>query len=192
VGVFEKSAKIQGKACEFLARLQLETSLEKLAKVHPIGSYALSLMTWNDIDLYLEPLDSPKKIMRTLFDTMLRHPTCHRVTYTNATDFFRQGHPLAHNMGVIHRFSNGEDWKIDIAIFDKPTITQTLEQNKKFLSLIDERMRQDILEIKFALVEKFGRVPKAGSYYIYQAVILQKLPKEQVLRYLVDKGVSLT
>jgi hypothetical protein len=57
----ETDAALRGEADELLARTRIIELLSEYGRPHLSGSYSLQLMTWRDLDIYLE-LDTPDAV----------------------------------------------------------------------------------------------------------------------------------
>ena len=83
-------------------------------------------------------------------------------------------------------------WKHDLWVLSK----EEVEHNRAFMeqlkNALTDRARERILEIKFELMQSTGRVPKKGSFWLYQAILLHGLSeKKAILDFLRSKEVPI-
>ena len=86
----------------------------------------------------------------------------------------------------------GGIWKFDIWSLQE----DDFRKNRLLLGQLQRAMSEDtrklILEIKHELMQQSGRVPKMGSHWIYQAVLLHGLvEKKAIIDFLKEKGIEI-
>ncbi len=155
-------------ADKLLYNFGLLNELKNYGTTHIVGSYAMDLMAWNDLDIYVsnESMSTEKLYKLTSFVLNTLHP----VWYEAKQDI------IDGKIAWFHGFETGvlgELCNIDIWFFDNETITNTIEfcNRIKAQADTDETKRMAALNIKQALFENeqygFG---KYTSMDVYKAV----------------------
>jgi hypothetical protein len=136
------------------------------------GSYVLELMTWRDLDIYLETNEMTNQRFFQLGDELVSSLKPHRMHYRN--EFIGRTPTLPAGLyWGIYTSSLGfpEEWKIDIWAIDAKQVNDLQRQLNELKSRIDQDKRPPILAIKnhFCRHPEYRR--KFTSSDIYSAVI---------------------
>ena len=133
-----------------------------------VGSYAMDLMAWNDLDIYVSNEAMLKEKLYELTSFILR--TFHPVWY-EAKKEVSDG-----KTAWFHGFETeilGELCNVDIWFFDKDTITKALDfsMNIKQKLLVNPELKEVVINIKQSLIEneQYG-FDKFSSMDVYSAV----------------------
>jgi len=159
---------IKNNADKLLYDFGLLNELKNYGTPYIVGSYAMDLMVWNDLDIYVsnEFMSTEKLYKLTSFILNTFHP----VWYEAKKDI------VDGKIAWFHGFETevlSELWNIDIWFFDNETITNTIEfcNRIKAQADTDETKRKFAINIKQALIENeqygFG---KYTSMDVYRAV----------------------
>lgn len=133
-----------------------------------VGSYAMDLMAWNDLDIYVsnESMSTEKLYELTSFI----HKTFHPVWYEAKKDV------IDGNTVWFHGFETeilGKLCNVDIWFFDSDTITKALDFGKKIKQklLANPELKEVVINIKQSLIanEQYG-FDKFLSMDVYTAV----------------------
>ncbi len=155
-------------ADKLLYNFGLLNELKNHGTPYIVGSYAMDLMAWNDLDIYVsnEFMSTEKLYELTSFILNTFHPMWYEAkqdTIDGKTAWF-------------HGFETeilGELWNIDIWFFDNETITNTMDfcNRIKAQADADEVNRTATIKIKQALIknEQYG-FGKYTSMDVYRAV----------------------
>ena len=149
----------------------LRQALEDYGDVHIIGSYALRLMTWRDLDIHVVPL---RLDVGEFFELGSRIAAClrpHRMHYRDETVVATPGLPVGLYWGVYLGDERQGSWKIDVwasqaAAFEKVRVFGQLLETR-----LSERSRSRILEIKSACWQHPEYRRGFSSADIYAAVL---------------------
>lgn len=155
-------------ADKLLYNFGLLNELKNYGTPYIVGSYAMDLMVWNDLDIYVsnEFMSTEKLYELTCFILNTFCP----VWYEAKKDI------VDGKIAWFHGFETevlSELWNIDIWFFDNETITNTIEfcNRIKAQADTDETKRMAAINIKQALIENeqygFG---KYTSMDVYKAV----------------------
>lgn len=115
-----KSLEIRAKADKILRDTGLLAELAKYGDVHPIGSYRMDIMAWNDIDIDVRndmmSLEKLYALTRYVLDVF------HPVWYEAKEEVTDEGKTVwFHGWEAV---IDGELWNFDIWFFDEETITK--------------------------------------------------------------------
>jgi hypothetical protein len=148
----------------------LQDMLDTFGDVHIVGSYALGLMTWRDLDIHVvrEPLERG-----AFFDLGRRiadHLQPHRMHFRDETIEATPGLPRGLYWGVYLGNEREGAWKIDIWA----TSSANFEPTRRFCDAIAKRLtpetRESILQIKAACWQHPEYRRGFSSADIYEAV----------------------
>lgn len=159
---------LKSNADKLLYDFGLLNELKNYGTPYIVGSYAMDLMVWNDLDIYVsnEFMSTEKLYKLTSFILNTFHP----VWYEAKKDI------VDGKSAWFHGFETevlSKLWNIDIWFFDNETITNTIEfcNRIKAQADTDETKRKSAINIKQALIENeqygFG---KYTSMDVYRAV----------------------
>lgn len=124
--------------------------LARYGEVHVVGSYALDLMTWRDLDIHLVP---PALDLRTFFQlgaelAALLRP--HRLHFRDETRAATPGLPRGLYWGAYLGDERDGAWKIDLWATDRGELDRVLRFGRAIAAQVGPRERQAILAIKAA------------------------------------------
>lgn len=146
----------------------LLNKLKKYGTPYIVGSYAMDLMAWNDLDIYvsIERMSTEKLYELTSFILNTFHPVWYEAKKESSDE----------KTVWFHGFETevlGELCNVDIWFFDKETITKALDfsHNTKQKLLVNPEFREIVINIKQSLIanEQYG-FDKFSSMDVYKAV----------------------
>lgn len=146
----------------------LLNELKNYGTPYIVGSYAMDLMAWNDLDIYVsnESMSTEKLYELTSFILNTFHPV-----WYEAKKEVSDGKTV-----WFHGFETkilGELYNVDVWFFDKDTITKTLDfsMNIKQKLLVNPELKEIVINIKQTLIanEQYG-FDKFSSMDVYKAV----------------------
>ena len=158
----------KNKADKLLYDFGLLNELNRYGTPYIVGSYAMDLMAWNDLDIYVsnESMTTEKLYELTAFILNIFHPTWYEAKkdiYDGKTAWF-------------HGFETeilGEFCNVDIWFFDSDTITKALDFSEKIKQkiLVNPELKEVVINIKQALIEneQYG-FDKFSSMDVYKTV----------------------
>ena len=118
--LLHRQNKLQAEAELVLEDLKLIRLLSPLGSPVLLGSAALGLMVWPDIDITIScpglTIDQALETMRPVYT----HPRIKRVRYLNETGSFNPTGLQLHDrfyFGVYYHASSGTEWKIDVSFW---------------------------------------------------------------------------
>lgn len=145
--------------------------LKKFGKPIIHGSYSLNLMTWRDLDIYLENDGMDIEQFFNLGMRIAEKLKPRRMSFRN--EFIGKTTDLPRGLywGIYALLSFSDEWKIDIWALDSDQIKTHTKKFEALKTKIDERNRQSILIVK----NHFCKHPKYRKDFfssdIYESVI---------------------
>lgn len=194
--LIEKQNILQKEAFSVLDKLHLLDFLSKFGNAKIIGSMALGLMTWRDIDIDVA-MDELKE--NEYFQTvhyLFGNSEVKRLTLadnrTLTENLKSRGIPESIYLGVFTKAEENDEWKIDIRFFEGSLMAaeKYIEEVK---SKLNERNREIILEIKNAVCLHLKYKNKeVRGWHVYNAVLGERVKNiDEFRKYLSDKGINL-
>lgn len=162
--------------------------LEKFGTPHIHGSYSLQLMTWRDLDIYLENDSINLKNFFNLGLDIAKKLKPHRMHFRNELINETPNLPKGLYWGIYTKLTFRELWKIDIWAMDSKQIIDYLEKFQELKFKITENNRSTILKIK----SYFCKHPEyRKSFYsldIYNSVLKDNIKTEkEFVKWLKEK-----
>lgn len=186
---------LKAQADSVLQRIKLALHIEKLGQLYFTGSYALNLMTWNDIDMQIALKEgmSPTNALLQLLGAFVHETYFVKAQVINFSEDYKphwpRGYCLCLNLNLPEL---GGIWKFDIWTLEQKDSEKNQTLIHRLENSLTEETRVLILQIKHELMKASGKMPKMGSYWLYQAVLIKGLrDKSVILNFLLEKGVEL-
>jgi hypothetical protein len=193
---FQEIAKtIRSNAKKVLESKKIESMVQEIGELFYTGSYALDLMTWNDIDMQvvikegIEPIET----FANLFKQIAKTPGFIEAQMIHFQGNYKPKMPRGLYLGIkIDCPDLGGIWKLDLWSLAKPDF----EKNRSLIETLKARLgphnRDLILELKHEMMSGSERVPQMGSHFLYQAILLEGIQdKEALYQYFAKQGVSI-
>lgn len=163
--------QIRWEADDLLDKNGLRNILAQYGIVHITGSYTLALMTWRDLDLYLENDRLAEDQFFELGQELASLLEPVKMSFRNERIAKTRGLPVGLYWGVYLGDERSGAWKIDIWAMSKEECDQRLKFCDDLAKRITPASRSKILEIK----SKCWTDPRYRKYYssndIYTAVL---------------------
>jgi hypothetical protein len=166
--LFEQQLLLQTEAAGVITDLKLLGLLARAGIPHPVGSLAMGLMVWRDIDYTVacESLDT--EAVTAIAANLMRHPRVRSVELRNDSGVWNQDpsrYPDGLFLGI--EYVANERWELDIWFVDEPDRQPDLALVREMRNRLDDEQRAAILEIKRAWHTR----PDYSSHEIYRAVL---------------------
>ncbi|HEV8287315.1 MAG TPA: hypothetical protein VGQ09_23565 [Chitinophagaceae bacterium] len=180
--------QIHEEADKILENKGLKKILNQYGITHVTGSYSLDLMTWRDLDIYLENDDFSENDFFQLGKEIANLLNPVKMSFRNERLARTEGLPFGLYWGIYLGNERKGAWKIDIWAVDKEECQKRLEFCNNLAKKISFDSRIKILEIK----SQCWADPQYRKYYtsndIYTAVIEENVKDiEEFRMYLRDK-----
>ncbi len=162
---------IKEEAADILYRQELFAILSKYGVPYITGSYALNLMTWRDLDIYVQKEDMNEAEFFELGAEINKkfHPV--KMSYRNERITQTIGLPLGLYWGVYFGNERKGAWKIDIWAVDEKECRQLLKFCDDIAAKLTPLSKQDILTIKSNCWQDPAYRRSYTSSDIYEAVL---------------------
>jgi hypothetical protein len=162
---------IHKEADEILYTKGLDDVLSQFGIPHYTGSYALQLMTWRDLDIYLEADNLSEEKFFELGSLIAGSFNPVKMSFRNERIAKTPGLPVGLYWGIYLGDERNGAWKIDIWAMDPKECQQRIEYCINLSNQISESARLIILDIK----SKCWKDPAYRRSYlstdIYKAVL---------------------
>jgi hypothetical protein len=149
----------------------LQTLLARYGKVHVHGSYRLQLMTWRDLDIYLESPSISESQCFALGGEICRLLSPHKMFFTDNRSGKDESHPQGMYWGIRLGDVQAGGWKIDLWLVKPETCLHLLAFADNVASRLTPTLRERILAIKLAVCHHPEYRKGLTSSMIYQAVL---------------------
>ena len=166
----ETDEELRSEADRLLAS-GLQTILSDYGAVHVIGSYALHLMVWRDLDIHIVQPELDKKKFFELAGRIAGLLNPPRMHYRDETIEATQGLPRGLYWGVYLGDERKGAWKIDIWMTDSEGFEAVRAHGKRIEERLSESNRPLILQIKSACWRHPQYRREFSSGDIYDAVL---------------------
>ena len=189
----ETALSIRNNATKLLKSKNIETMIEIAGDLYYTGSYALDLMTWNDIDMQIVLKDGldPTEVLCNLFNQLAKDQSFIEAQLINFQGDYKPKMPRGVYLGLkLNCKDLGGMWKLDIWCLSKPDFDKNRALIEILKSKLNDNNRDLILDFKHEMMSETGRVPQMGSHFLYQAILLEdKTDRESIYNYLEERKI---
>ena len=163
--------KLRAEADALLESRGLRGLLEQYAPIHVVGSYALELMVWRDLDVLM---DAPGITVEEFFDlgksiTAALRPW--KMFFTNNRDHEGAPDPRGLYWGIRLGDIKMGAWKIDLWAFEPEDARQKILECEHLKARLTQQSRLTILRLKSQLWRDARYRDQVTSQDIYDAVL---------------------
>lgn len=144
----DMSSAIKQEADVLLYDIGLAPTLSKYGKVFPTGSYAMDLMTWRDLDIYLDIEHVDKNRMYDLVHEMAALLQPFWLEAKSMLDNPEPGFPHGYFIGMETRLVGSNVWNIDLIVMALQDILQAQDEMNQRMCKINPVTRKVVLELK--------------------------------------------
>ena len=169
--LIETDELIRREADEILHQKGLLSLLKRYGTPHIAGSYVLQLMTWRDLDIYLEA----DEIAETRFFHLggqIASTLCPvKMHFRNELIGQTEGLPRGLYWGIYLGDERKGDWKIDVWTLDGDQCQHAIDYGADLVRRLTPETRLRILDIKSQCWQDPGYRRSFSSQDIYRAVL---------------------
>jgi hypothetical protein len=164
---------LQIEAKEVADELQLDELLTTVGEPIRVGSSALGLMVWRDLDMTVICSSLNKEDIAQIAREMMVRRGVRELRFLNDSGSLKMdsNYPDGLYLGIKYRSLNGADWKLDIWFVDEPEKQPDLQHIKTMPARITLELRKSILNIKHVWSARVEYGKQVTSYDIYTAVL---------------------
>jgi hypothetical protein len=164
-----RQSALQREADEVVADLDLDRLLAEAGEPVRVGSSALGLMTWRDLDLTVVCPALSVGQVAGLGARLAVHPRVREASFRNDTGSWNvdPAYPDGLYLGLRYATLTGEAWKVDVWFVDEPDLQPDLEHVRTLPPRLTGATRLAILRIKEVWAAREGY----RSVDVYTAVL---------------------
>lgn len=173
--LIEQENQLRKEADVILYEKKIKSILENYGKVQVQGSYYLQLMTWRDLDFYVQ---NDEISINDCFDLAKELATVlnpFKLSYKNNVLQSVRNEPDGVYFGLKTKIIEDFIWKLDVWIFDTKQFYEKFNICEHILSLLNPGNRRIILEIKNELCHHPEYRDGITSFDIYNAVLKESV-----------------
>lgn len=171
--LLEQQRRLQGEADAVYTDLRLDELLGSVGDPVRVGSSALGLMVWPDLDVTVVCASLDLAAVASLGAALAGHPRIRQVTTLNDTGTWNvdPAYPDGLYLGLKYRSEAGVEWKVDIWFVDEPDRQPDLEHVRMMPDRLTDETRLRILAIKDEWADRPEYGKTVRSFDIYTAVL---------------------
>ena len=170
--LIEQENRLRKEADIILYDKQIISILAKYGKVQVQGSYYLQLMTWRDLDFYVQIDEISISDCFDLAKELALELNPIQISYKNNLLQSIKNEPEGVYFGLRTKVVGEFIWKLDIWILDKEQFNEQIRICEHIFSLLTPENRKVILNIKEELWHHPDYRDKITSLDIYNAVLM--------------------
>jgi hypothetical protein len=173
VDLLGRQDELQAEAAAVRDELGLDDLLPAAGTVVPVGSAALGLMVWRDLDLTVVCLTLDAPIIAWIGSELAKHDQVREVVFRNDTGEWNTNpaYPDGYFLGVKCKSSRGERWELDFWFIDEPDRQPDLAHVRSLPPRLTAETREAILLVKDAWAGRPEYGKSVSSFDIYTAVL---------------------
>ncbi|KOR89117.1 hypothetical protein [Paenibacillus solani] len=164
---------LQDEASEVADELRLYELLSQAGEPVRVGSSALGLMVWRDLDMTVKCSRMNHSLVVQIASELMLHVGVRELKFINDTGVYNTdpAYPDGLYIGLKYKSKRGKDWSLDIWFVDEPERQPDLNHIITMPERLTQERREAILRIKnrWASREEYGKTVR--SFDIYTAVL---------------------
>ncbi|MCP1309269.1 hypothetical protein [Paenibacillus tyrfis] len=165
--------ELQIEAKAVAEQLKIDELLSSAGHPVRVGSAALGLMVWRDLDITVVCSKLDLDVVTRIASELMIRQGVRELRFLNDSGVWNTdtSYPDGLYIGLRYRALNGMDWKLDIWFVDEPDKQPDLKHIRTMPERLTPELREAILTIKdsWATRAEYGKEVK--SYDIYTAVL---------------------
>ena len=163
--------ELRAEADELLARHGVLELLGEYGRAHVSGSYRLELMTWRDLDIYLEMPEVDVGRFLELGTRLGRALKPRKLSFTDHFNFPTTEAISGLYWGILTDALERDGWKLDIWAVTPQVCAERLAHCDAIAARVDARSRAAILAIKDEVCRRPAYRDTITSQHVYDAVL---------------------
>ena len=169
----QRQDALQAEVRQVESDLRLDSLLEQVGRPVRVGSAALGLMVWRDLDITVICAKLDIGPVTKIGATLGSHPRIREVLFRDDTGSWNTdpAYPDGVYLGIAYRAPSGDDWKIDIWFVDEPERQPDLAHLQSIPPALNSENREAILRIKTVWSTRPEYRRSVTSFDVYTAVI---------------------
>jgi len=173
VELLARQRQLQVEAVAVAEEMNLIPLLKAAGMPVKVGSAALGLMTWRDLDMTVV---CPKLDIATISgiaSRLMSHPRVRHMKFINDTGNWNNDpvYPDGYFIGLNYQSQSGSQWELDIWFVDEPEKQPDLQHIRMMPDRLTPETVVSILSIKTVWVSRAEYGKQVKSFDIYMAVL---------------------
>lgn len=170
----------------------LRAAIQRYGVLHITGSYALQLMTWRDLDLYLQATDLPVERFFELGSSIATCLGAPKMEFRNRRIDVEPDQPAGLYWGIYLGNERAGAWKIDLWALEPGECRRRIEGCEAIARRLTPASRASILAIKSRCWQDPQYRRAYSSADVYTAVLDEGIREIEGFRgYLARKGIRI-
>jgi hypothetical protein len=145
--------------------------LAEYGRVEPMGSYALKLMAWRDLDVYVVRDDVDRDLFLAVGGKLRELLSPHKMVYRDELLAQTSGLPSGLYWGIYLGDERAGAWKLDVWALGEAAFEAARSSQDDLAGRISERHRSVILRLKGAVWQHPGYRKTFSSRDVYSAAL---------------------
>jgi hypothetical protein len=164
---------LQDEASEVAEELRLYELLSQAGEPVRVGSSALGLMVWRDLDMTVICSRLNQQLIAQIAMELMLQAGVRELKFINDTGDYNTdpAYPDGLYIGLKYKSQQGKEWKMDIWFVDEPERQPDLKHIVTMPERLTEERREAILRIKHSWASRDDYGKKVRSFDIYTAVL---------------------
>lgn len=169
--------QLQAEAAVVVEELNLVQTLKAAGVPVKVGSAALGLMTWRDIDMTVVCSQLDIAAISGIASQLISNPKIRQMKFMNDTGSWNNdpAYPDGYFIGLDYLSENGSKWSLDIWFVDDPEKQPDLRHIRTLPHRLNEEAVLSILRIKTVWASRAEYGKQVKSFDIYTAVLDHKV-----------------
>ncbi|MBT2765996.1 hypothetical protein [Paenibacillus sp. ISL-20] len=168
---------LQDEASEVADELRLYELLSQAGEPVRVGSSALGLMVWRDLDMTVKCSRLSQQLTAQIASELMLHAGVRELKFINDTGVYNTdpAYPDGLYIGLKYKSQRGKEWEMDIWFVDEPERQPDLKHIITMPEQLTQERREAILQIKsdWASRDEYGKTVR--SFDIYTAVLEENI-----------------
>lgn len=177
VELLTRQQQLQVEAAAVSEEMNLIPLLKAAGMPVTVGSAALGLMTWRDLDMTVICSKLDIVTISGIASQLMSNPGIRDMQFINDTGSWNTNpaYPDGFFLGITYKSNNGNQWELDIWFVDEPEKQPDLQHIRTMPDRLTSETVVSILSIKTAWVSRAEYGKQVKSYDIYTAVLDHKV-----------------
>ncbi|WP_010491786.1 hypothetical protein [Paenibacillus elgii] len=165
--------ELQMEAKAVAKELKIDELLSSAGQPVRVGSAALGLMVWRDLDITVVCSKLNIDVVTRIASEIMVRQGVREVRFLNDSGVWNTdpGYPDGLYLGLKYKALSGMDWKLDIWFVDEPDKQPDLRHIRTMPDRLTPELRESILTIKNSWATRVEYGKEVKSYDIYTAVL---------------------
>ncbi|MFC4619005.1 hypothetical protein ACFO4N_09805 [Camelliibacillus cellulosilyticus] len=168
-----RQMRLQAEAAELVEEMKLQPLLETVGTPVKVGSAALGLMVWRDLDMTVICSKLDIAAISDVVSQLMSNPRIRQITLMNDTGGWNTDpvYPDGYYIGLEYRSRSGNEWQLDIWFVDEPERQPDLQHIRTMPGRLTSEAIVSILSIKTVWRSRPEYGKQVKSFDIYSAVL---------------------